>query len=61
VLAPVLVAVTSSLRLGSWLRARRLFETEADIAAGPVLRHVRQELLRQPAPASVPAMACAMR
>jgi membrane glycosyltransferase len=40
-LAPVLVATTSSLALGAWLRRWRLLETDTDIAPGPVLRAAR--------------------
>jgi membrane glycosyltransferase len=40
-LAPVLVATSSSLALGAWLRRWRLLETDTDIAPGPVLRAAR--------------------
>jgi membrane glycosyltransferase len=41
VLAPLLVAVTSSRRVGAWLRASRLLETSRDTSRGPVLRQAR--------------------
>ncbi|WP_230166016.1 glucans biosynthesis glucosyltransferase MdoH [Roseomonas sp. CECT 9278] len=55
VLAPLVVAATSSLRLGDWLRASRLFETTTDVAPGPVLRQARHEALQAPA---APCVTC---
>lgn len=49
VLAPLVVAAASSLRLGAWMRASRLLETDADVAPGPVLRQARLEAPRAPA------------